>query len=432
MSNEINIEELERIAKDLIHSAPWTALYKDLTIVFDVTMTPENVLSLINRLKKAEAELENERMRLAACGVVALADTPESAAKAREMRDEYRSASCEDVARRVDECMTLRAERDAMARDAERYRWIRGGSRIGVKWCELYSGGAALDEAIDSTMKALPSVTAKARFNRVGGHDETDPIERLRFFCSIAMSRQQDWLDVEPFFNDVIAERDALAAKLKDAEHDRDEFRRVMNGFAEKMAELEGQEPVAWMTANREMTSFVNFHDDDLPLYARPVPAEEGIVTVTTNDAGRCVMVSRQDEDHRILSVIWEAKDVPTEPVNARLLSALIQCRDRFAFYVGHHLDKGDMGKAAENEKFVALANEAISAAEAQQERLLQDMHVADLHGDSKAVWLTNEEVSKIVTSKTWEHEGYIYGISDAMRAIEAAFAAKNGIEVAE
>lgn len=43
-------------------------------------------------------------------------------------------------------------------------------------------------------------------------------------------------------------------------------------------------------------------------LYARPVPAEEGFVTVTTTEDGRCVMVSRQDEDHRILSVIWEAK----------------------------------------------------------------------------------------------------------------------------
>ena len=43
---------------------------------------------------------------------------------------------------------------------------------------------------------------------------------------------------------ELVEGRDALAAKLKDAEHDRDEFRRVMNGFAEKMAELEGQKPV--------------------------------------------------------------------------------------------------------------------------------------------------------------------------------------------
>lgn len=55
------------------------------------------------------AELEREQMRLAACGVVAMSDTPESAGKARDMHPDYRSASCEDVARRVDECMHLRA-----------------------------------------------------------------------------------------------------------------------------------------------------------------------------------------------------------------------------------------------------------------------------------------------------------------------------------
>lgn len=37
--------------------------------------------------------------------------------------------------------------------DAARYRYIRT-HRIGVKWCELYAGGPALDEAIDATMAA--------------------------------------------------------------------------------------------------------------------------------------------------------------------------------------------------------------------------------------------------------------------------------------
>lgn len=55
------------------------------------------------------SELEAERIRLAACGVVALSNTPESAAKARDMLPEYRSASCDDVARMVDEQMHLRA-----------------------------------------------------------------------------------------------------------------------------------------------------------------------------------------------------------------------------------------------------------------------------------------------------------------------------------
>jgi len=69
-----------------------------------------------------DTELERERMRLAACGVVAMADTPESAQKARDMKEEYRSASCEDVARRVDECMALRAERDALAAELKALR----------------------------------------------------------------------------------------------------------------------------------------------------------------------------------------------------------------------------------------------------------------------------------------------------------------------
>lgn len=64
-----------------------------------------------------ESELERERIRLAACGVVAMADTPDSAIEARKMHPDYESASCDDVKRRVDECMALRAERDALAAD---------------------------------------------------------------------------------------------------------------------------------------------------------------------------------------------------------------------------------------------------------------------------------------------------------------------------
>ena len=62
-----------------------------------------------DEIERLRAELETERMRLAACGVVALANTPDSAAQAREMLPEYQSASCDDVARMVDENMRLRA-----------------------------------------------------------------------------------------------------------------------------------------------------------------------------------------------------------------------------------------------------------------------------------------------------------------------------------
>ena len=49
-------------------------------------------------------------MRLAACGVVAMANTPESAAINRQMKDEYRSGSLDDVIRIVDSEMALREQ----------------------------------------------------------------------------------------------------------------------------------------------------------------------------------------------------------------------------------------------------------------------------------------------------------------------------------
>ena len=72
-----------------------------------------------DRVMQLEAELETERMRLAACGVVALANTPESAAKARYMLPEYYSGSCEDVAQSVDREMALRDRAEQLEADRE-------------------------------------------------------------------------------------------------------------------------------------------------------------------------------------------------------------------------------------------------------------------------------------------------------------------------
>jgi hypothetical protein len=65
-------------------------------------------LRFIRERDEARSELEREQIRLAACSVIALADTPESAVEARKMHPDYHSASADDVARRVDECMKLR------------------------------------------------------------------------------------------------------------------------------------------------------------------------------------------------------------------------------------------------------------------------------------------------------------------------------------
>lgn len=87
-----------------------------------VTWLPECVepLCRLSDAQRAIAELREEcerlRMQLAACGVVALANTPESAGEARQMHPDYMSASCSDVADAVDREMALRqqlAERDA-------------------------------------------------------------------------------------------------------------------------------------------------------------------------------------------------------------------------------------------------------------------------------------------------------------------------------
>lgn len=54
------------------------------------------------------------------------------------------------------DAMNKRAARAAeLEQDAARYRYIRT-HRIGVKWCELYAGGPALDGVIDEMMTEKP------------------------------------------------------------------------------------------------------------------------------------------------------------------------------------------------------------------------------------------------------------------------------------
>ena len=48
--------------------------------------------------------------------------------------------------------------------------------------------------------------TALHHFNKCNGWEETDPLERLRFFCSCAMTGQ-NWLDAEQFFDAITNER---------------------------------------------------------------------------------------------------------------------------------------------------------------------------------------------------------------------------------
>lgn len=88
----------------------------------------KQVAELERERDEARADLETERMRLAACGVIALANTPDSAAKARDMLPQYRSASSDDVARVVDREMLLRSEVERLRKTLDEIATYRNGS----------------------------------------------------------------------------------------------------------------------------------------------------------------------------------------------------------------------------------------------------------------------------------------------------------------
>ena len=96
------------------------------------------------RIAELEAELERERMRIAACGVVAGANTRDSAAKVRQISPEYRSALLDDVERAVDREIAERERREAAEAVIHTCQWAMRQPLDGWKGeCER----KALDEA---------------------------------------------------------------------------------------------------------------------------------------------------------------------------------------------------------------------------------------------------------------------------------------------
>lgn len=114
---------------------------------------------LRTELATLREQLETERIRLAACGVVAMSNTPESAAKAREMLPIYWSASCGDVEKAVDREMALRTELASARVNEARYLWLRSGSWGGSGAYYFkgprYSGDMCLDQAIDAALSQV-------------------------------------------------------------------------------------------------------------------------------------------------------------------------------------------------------------------------------------------------------------------------------------
>lgn len=87
------------------------------------TLEPDFSRKLERQRNNTLALLEREQMRLAACDVIAMCDTPASAAEARQMHSDYESAALDSVKRRVDECIALR----------QMVRELRDAVTIGIK-----------------------------------------------------------------------------------------------------------------------------------------------------------------------------------------------------------------------------------------------------------------------------------------------------------
>jgi DNA repair exonuclease SbcCD ATPase subunit len=103
----INKNELTQLRAELEHTT--TELDFNIHRVENISEDAEKELKeCYSEIERLRSELETDRMRLAACGVVAMANTPESSRKARIPRDSpYWSASLGDVEAAVDREMKL-------------------------------------------------------------------------------------------------------------------------------------------------------------------------------------------------------------------------------------------------------------------------------------------------------------------------------------
>jgi len=110
MSNEIPIRVMENDTPET-NAKEWPIWPPNTN--GEMFMVPSDFARKLERERdEARKDLERERGRLAVCGVVAMANTEESAKRARGFDAKYQSASCDDVARIVDSEMQLRRERD--------------------------------------------------------------------------------------------------------------------------------------------------------------------------------------------------------------------------------------------------------------------------------------------------------------------------------
>lgn len=84
--------------------------------------------------------------------------------------------------------------------------------KSGIMNRQIKAAIAFYNQRKEQTMSENRHPTALELYQRfTEGCEPTTPIERLRAFCSFAMS-SQDWIDVEPFFAEVARENERLCS----------------------------------------------------------------------------------------------------------------------------------------------------------------------------------------------------------------------------
>lgn len=113
----------------------------------DLNHQPADLAEAIEMLRRASALLEVERMRLAACGVAAMQNTPATIAQRVDRNSPYYSASYEDVCRAVDREISLRAQMQNFVDICRRFteRVERGEVRSTRTYGEAKAALLALD-----------------------------------------------------------------------------------------------------------------------------------------------------------------------------------------------------------------------------------------------------------------------------------------------
>jgi hypothetical protein len=117
-------------------------------------------LTLARERDEARADLETERMRLAACDVVAVANTPKSAARARDILPKHFSASLHSVMGAVDREMELRAEVERLRAAIEQHvaeevaRETERCADAARKWEDDYVMDDCAPEHVDVAIRA--------------------------------------------------------------------------------------------------------------------------------------------------------------------------------------------------------------------------------------------------------------------------------------